>query len=57
MPRTPPVVAVPEDFMLFNVAMTNQTQPETSPSLRGDVAGGLLPVFPQVNAPGPEVGL
>ena len=56
-PRTPPVVAVPEDFILFNVAMTNQIQPETSPSLMGDVAGGLLPVFLQVNAPGPEVGL
>ena len=56
-PRTPPVVAVPEDFMLFNAAMTNQTQPETSPSLMGDVAGGLLPAIPQMNAPGPEVGL
>ena len=31
MPRTSPVVAVPEDFMLFNAAVTNQTQPETSP--------------------------
>ena len=45
--RAPPVVAVPEDFMLFNVAMTNQIQPETSPSLMGDVASGLLPVFPK----------
>ena len=30
--------------MLFNVAMTNQIQPESS-------------LFPQVNAPGPDVGL
>ena len=57
MHRTPPVVAVLEDFMLFNAAMTNQIQPESGPSLMGDVAGGLLPVFPQVGAPGPEVGL
>ena len=56
-PRTPPVVAVPEDFMLFNAAMTNRTQPETSPSLMADVAGGLLPAIPQATAPGPEVGL
>ena len=41
---TPPVAAVPEDFLLFNAAMTSQTQPETS-------------LFPQVNAPGPDVGL
>ena len=27
---TPPVAAVPEDFLLFNTAMTSQTQPETS---------------------------
>ena len=41
---TPPVTAVPEDFLLFNAAMTSQTQPET--------------IFcPQVNAPGPDVGL
>ena len=46
VPRTSPVVAVPEDFMLFNAAVTNQTQPETSPSLTGDVAGGLLPAIP-----------
>ena len=46
VPRTSPVVAVPEDFMLFNAAVTNQTQPETSPSLMGDVAGGLLPAIP-----------
>ena len=32
--------------MLFNAAVTNQTQPETSPSLTGDVAGGLLPAIP-----------
>ena len=41
---TPPVAAVPEDLLLFNAAMTSQTQPETS-------------FFPQVNAPGPDVGL
>ena len=27
---TPPVVAVPEDFVLFDKAMMSQTQPETS---------------------------
>ena len=43
-PRTPPVVVAPEDFMWFNAAITNQIQPETS-------------LFPQVNAPGPDVGL
>ena len=41
---TPPVAAVPEDFLLFNAAMTSQTQPETS-------------IFPQVHAAGPDVGL
>ena len=41
---TPPVAAVPEDLLLFNAAMTSQTQPETS-------------LFPQVHAPGPDVGL
>ena len=54
MPRTSPVVAVPEDFMLFKAAVT---QPETSPSLVGDVAGGLSPAIPQAAAPGPGVGL
>ena len=29
-PRTPPVIAAPEDFMLFNAAMTSQNQPEIS---------------------------
>ena len=43
--------------MLFNVAVTNQTQPETSPSLMGDVASGLLPAIPQATASGPGVGL
>ena len=42
VPRTSPVVAMPEDFMLFYAAVTNQTQPESSPSLMGSVAGGLL---------------
>ena len=46
VPRTSPVVAVPEDFMLFNAAVTNQTPPETSSSSMGDVAGGLLPAIP-----------
>ena len=46
--RTSPVVAVPEDFMLFNAAVTNQIQPETSPSLMGDVVGGLLPAIPLI---------
>ena len=41
---TPPVAAVPEDFLLSNTAMTSQTQPETS-------------FFPQVYAPSPDVGL
>ena len=42
VPRTSPVVAMPKDFMMFNAAVTNQTQPEASPSFTGDVAGGLL---------------
>ena len=41
---TPPVAAVPEDCLLFNTAMTSQTQPETS-------------LFPQVYVPSPDVGL
>ena len=41
---TPPVAAVPEDFLLFHTAMMSQTHPETS-------------LFPQVHAPGPDVGL
>ena len=41
---TPPVAAVPENVSMFNAAMTSQTQPETS-------------LFPQVHAPGPDVGL
>ena len=61
VPRTSPVVAVPEDFMMFNAAVTNQTQPEASPSFTGDVAGGLLPAIPlthgQVTASGPGVEL
>ena len=40
---TPPAAAEPEDFLLFNAAMTSQTQPETS-------------LFPQVHAPDPDVG-
>ena len=41
--RSPPLVTVSEDFMLFNAAVTNQTQPESSPSLMGSMAGGRLP--------------
>ena len=41
---TPPVAAVPEDFLLFNTAITSQTQPETS-------------LFPRVHASSPDVGL
>ena len=44
--RSPPLVTVPEDFMLFNAAVTNQTQPESSPSLMGSMAGGRLPATP-----------
>ena len=47
--------------MMFNAAVTNQTQPEASPSLTGDVAGGLLPAitltYGQATASGPGVGL
>ena len=46
VPRTSPLVAVPEDLMLFNAAVTNQTQPESSPSLMGSMAGGRLPAIP-----------
>ena len=38
------MVAVPEDFVLFDKAMTSQTQPETS-------------IFPPVYVPSPDVGL
>ena len=59
--RTSPVVAVPEDFMMFNAVVTNQTQPEASPSFTGNVAGGLLPAIPlahgQATASGPGVEL
>ena len=48
------VVAVPEEFMLFNAAITNQTQPEAGPSFTGDLAGGLFPAIPLT--PCPEVG-
>ena len=46
VPRTSLVVAVPEDFMLFNAAVTNQAQPEASPSFTGDVVGGMFPDIP-----------
>ena len=32
--------------MLFNAAVTNQTQPESSQSLMGSMAGGRLPAVP-----------
>ena len=38
------MVAVPEDFLLFDKAMTSQTQPETS-------------IFHPVYVPSPDVGL
>ena len=41
---TPPVVAVPEDFVLFDKAMMSQTKPETN-------------IFPSVYVPSPDVGL
>ena len=42
--RSPPLVTVPEDFMLFNAAVTTHTQPESSPSL--SMEGGRLPATP-----------
>ena len=63
VPRTSPLIVVPEDFRLFDAAVTNQTQPESSPSLIGSVAGGLLSVIHltpgQVNAsrPGMDLGV
>ena len=57
--RSPPLVTVHEDFMLFNAAVTNQTQPESSPSLMGSMAGGRLPATPltpsQATAVGPAM--
>ena len=61
--RLPSLVTVPEDFMLFNAAVTNQTQPEPSPSLMGSMAGGLLPATPltpsqaTVSRPAMELGV
>ena len=45
------MVAVPEEFMLFNAAITNQTQPEAGPSFTGDLAGGLFPAIPLTPCP------
>ena len=42
VPRMSLVVAVPEEFMLFNAAITNKTQPEAGPSFSGDLVGFLL---------------
>ena len=59
--RSPPLVTVPEDFMLFNAAVTTQTQPESSPSLMGSMEGGRLPATPltpsQATASRPAMGL
>ena len=47
--------------MLFNAAVTNQTQPESSPSLMGSTAGGRLPATPltpnQATRPAMELGV
>ena len=51
VPRTSPVVAVPEEFMLLNAAVTNQAQPEAGPSFTGDLAGGLFPAIPLTPCP------
>ena len=53
VPRTSPVVAVPEEFMLFNVVDTNQAQPEAGSSFTGDLAGGLFPAIPVTPCPAP----
>ena len=46
-----PVVSVLEEFMLFNAAMTKQTEPEARPSSTGDLAGGPFPVIPLTPCP------
>ena len=51
VPRMSPVVAVPEEFMLFNAAMTKQTEPEAGPSSTGDLARGLFPAIPLTPCP------
>ena len=51
VPRTSPVVAVPEEFMLLNAAVMNQAQPEAGPSFTGDLAGGLFPAIPLTPCP------
>ena len=51
VPRMSPVVAVPEEFMLFNATITNQTQPEAGASFMGDLAGGLFPAIPPTPCP------
>ena len=51
VPRTSPVVAVPEEFMLLNAAVTNQAQPEAGPSFTGDLVGGLFPAIPLTPCP------
>ena len=51
VPQMSPVVAVPEEFMLFNAAITNQTQPEAGQSFTGDLAGGLFPAIPLTPCP------
>ena len=51
VPRMSSVVAVPEEFLLFNAAITSQTQPEAGPSFTGDLAGGLFPAIPLTSCP------
>ena len=59
--RSPPLITVPEDFMLFNAAVTTQSQPESSPSLMGSMEGGRLPATAltpsQATASRPAMGL
>ena len=51
VPRTSPVVAVPEEFMLLNATNTNQTQSEAGPSFMGELAGVLFPAIPLTPCP------
>ena len=53
VPRMSPVVAVPEEFMLFNASITNQAQPVRSagPPFMGDLAGELFPAIPLTPCP------
>ena len=46
------VPRISPEFMLFNAAITSQTQPEAGPSFTEDLASGLFPAIPLT--PGPE---